>query len=160
MQDILALRECPSLTNVDVSYNSLCFHDKTGAPGKPEALENTGVVTTLAPLAFQKNGDTQLEERHYQDGTYVNQRAQSGHHVMVESRKEDENSLDLAVLPTDAPTAVGEESVTVTPHAQGSRGFVECFKSLPGLATLCLMGNPVTRQIFQYRRTLIASTGQ
>lgn len=56
----------------------------------------------------------------------------------------------------ESDTAVVEPP-SVAPGEKAAAEFVECFKALPGLASLYLMGNPVTSQITQYRRTLIAS---
>lgn len=153
LSDILGLRRCPSLTNVDMSYNSLCFHDEIALPGLSVPHENSCSALISAPSTPPKEGETSHEDVPQHDKTYMNQTAPSGCHVKVESSKKDRNGIS----PTPWPTAKGAQPENSIPNADESRGFVECFKSLPGLATLCLMGNPVTRQIVQYRRTLIAN---
>lgn len=72
-----------------------------------------------------------------------------------------ERSNETAQFPHgDASVSKAAESCRGTPGRAAGWEFVECFKSLPNLSTLYLMGNPITKQIVQYRRTMIASEEQ
>ncbi|CDI87227.1 leucine rich repeat protein, putative [Eimeria praecox] len=161
LSDILALRECPSLTNVDISYNCLSLHDETGLADAPDPHEGSSLAPTTATLSIRTESKGTLEERHQLDKASTSQPIPNECHVNAESPKQNEDCADSAIasaLPLcHAATAMGEQSANSRQHAQESRGFVECFNSLPGLATLYLLGNPVTKQITQYRRTLIAN---
>lgn len=73
-----------------------------------------------------------------------------------DQREKQQETTSLATPHRESHTAVAEPPNVASAEKVAAK-FVECFKALPGLASLYLMGNPVTSQITQYRRTLIAS---
>ncbi|KAL8433639.1 hypothetical protein Efla_005278 [Eimeria flavescens] len=68
---------------------------------------------------------------------------------------------NLCILSEAAEDAKGdviaEQEATVQYGTPAERGFMHCFQSLPHLSSLYLMGNPLTKQIKQYRRAMIAN---
>ncbi|CDJ50029.1 leucine rich repeat protein, putative [Eimeria brunetti] len=157
-QDISALGECPSLTNVDMSYNALCFHEETGIVDVSDTNGKSCSTLEPAPPTIWEETKTSLGERHQHAGTLANPLIQSGCQVKLETAQQEESAdspIPLSHEPT--VTAMRQQSASLTPGAPESGGFVECFKRLPCLATLYLVGNPLTTQITQYRRTMIAN---
>lgn len=153
MQDILGLESCASLTNVDLSHNllSLQYEDESRGHRQPQT------ESCLSPAP--RNLTTHLAR-----DTDVEAASNKGYRKATSHMPADfSTGQDAYLLTSGTSTRIQTSEAPppdlqqlLTPEASAESGYLQCFKSLRNLSTLYLMGNPVTQQITQYRRTLLA----
>lgn len=159
LQDVLELRLCPSLTSVDLSYNNLCLQGSL-LPSSCTQPESDGfsesvmdsrsklfLMNIMKQRASEGTESTSSKSMQFAGGDQTTQGAE-----MHQTRLK----LPPAVPDGKPLDAVVAASGTIPAIETAGVGFVDCFRSLPQLASLYLIGNPITKQIAQYRRTMIA----
>lgn len=153
LQDILGLKSCSSLTNVDLSHNLLSLHYEDES--RNDRQQRTGCFSLPA---------TGTSATHPDSGANVEAASNKGYEEMTSYGPADHSTGKNAEPVTSDRTAKTQTSEAApsrsqqlwTLEASAGTGYLKCFKALRNLSTLYLTGNPVTKQITQYRRTLLA----
>ncbi|OEH78622.1 leucine rich repeat-containing protein [Cyclospora cayetanensis] len=154
--DILELQRCPSLTNVDISYNNLSLSEEHPSDFDLQkesylapACGATADLPASEAIVGIVEGSSQIEKIPAQQALAAR---------LMDPENSTQNSCTpIVVTPSSRLTGTPVEHFCSTTNTAASSEFVECLKTLPSLSSLYLMGNPIIKQVMQYRRTMIAN---
>lgn len=160
ISDILELTSCPSLTNVDVSYNNLGLSNSKSDSNSSQLQKASRSTSPTSTTKNQLDCESNRGKCLLVDTWDTSCQTQQSSVDLSSNGKVDElgDCLSAARMSTGGKMETTSTQVrSDAPTTPIGAEFVECFKCLPQLASLYMMGNPVTEQILQYRRTMIAN---